>query len=174
MCVYVCVFEREGGREREMIKRRWGWELEVRGNGGRGERRFVCESITMNNFHCDVYIVMNPLTGIHDWCHVFSPNTKHKHPFFFLIFFPVLLRHNRHIQHCLRLRCTKWWFDIPVPCEIIPQYDWATSLSLFTCMHWRRKRQPTPVFLPGESRGRGSLVGCCLRGRTESDTADAT
>ena len=36
------------------------------------------------------------------------------------------------------------------------------SLSLFTFMHWRRKWQPTPVFLPGESQGQGSLVGCCL------------
>ena len=43
--------------------------------------------------------------------------------------------------------------------------DWATSLSLFTFMHWRRKWQPTPVFLPGESQGRGSLVGCRLWGR---------
>ena len=33
-------------------------------------------------------------------------------------------------------------------------HDWATSLSLFTFMHWRRKWQPTPVFLPGESQGR--------------------
>ena len=40
------------------------------------------------------------------------------------------------------------------------EHDWATSLSLFTFMHWRRKWQPTPVFLPGESQGRGSLVGC--------------
>ena len=39
-------------------------------------------------------------------------------------------------------------------------HDWATSLSLFTFLHWRRKWQPTPVFLPGESQGRGSLVGC--------------
>ena len=39
-------------------------------------------------------------------------------------------------------------------------HDWATSLSLFTFMHWRRRWQPTPVFLPGESQGRGSLVGC--------------
>ena len=46
--------------------------------------------------------------------------------------------------------------------------------SLFTFMHWRRKWQPTPVFLPGESRGRGSLVGCRLRGHTESDTTEAT
>ena len=38
-------------------------------------------------------------------------------------------------------------------------HDWATSLSLFTFMHWRRKWQPTPVVLPGESQGRGSLVG---------------
>ena len=37
-------------------------------------------------------------------------------------------------------------------------------------MHWRRKWQPTPVFSPGESQGRGSLVGCRLWGRTESDT----
>ena len=35
-------------------------------------------------------------------------------------------------------------------------YDWATSLSLFTFMHWRRKWQPTPVFLPGESQGQGA------------------
>ena len=39
-------------------------------------------------------------------------------------------------------------------------HNWATSLSLFTFMHWRRKWQRTPVFLPGESQGRGSLVGC--------------
>ena len=31
-------------------------------------------------------------------------------------------------------------------------HDWATSLSLFTFVHWRRKWQPTPVFLPGESQ----------------------
>ena len=35
-------------------------------------------------------------------------------------------------------------------------HDWMTSLSLFTFMHWRRKWQPTPVFLPGESQGRGA------------------
>ena len=53
-------------------------------------------------------------------------------------------------------------------------HNWATSLSLFTFMHWRRKWQPTPVFLPGESQGRRSLVGCHLWGRTESDTTEAT
>ena len=52
-------------------------------------------------------------------------------------------------------------------------HDWATSLSLFTFMHWRRKWQPIPVFLPGESKGWGSLVGCSLWGHTESDTTEA-
>ena len=41
-------------------------------------------------------------------------------------------------------------------------------------MHWRKKWQPTPVFLPGESQGQRSLVGCCLWGRTESDTTETT
>ena len=54
------------------------------------------------------------------------------------------------------------------------EHDWATTFLLFTFMHWRRKWQPTPVFLPGESQGRGSLVGCCLWGRTESNTTEAT
>ena len=53
-------------------------------------------------------------------------------------------------------------------------YDLATSLSLFTFLHWRRKWQPTPVFLPGESQGRHSLLGCRLWGLTESDTTEAT
>ena len=52
-------------------------------------------------------------------------------------------------------------------------HDWATSLSLFTFMHWRRKWQPTPVFLPGESQGRGSLL-CCLSGVAQSDTTEET
>ena len=53
------------------------------------------------------------------------------------------------------------------------EHDSATSLSLFTFMHWRRKWQPTPVFLPGESQGRQSQVGCHLWDRTESDTTEA-
>ena len=53
-------------------------------------------------------------------------------------------------------------------------HDWATSLSLFTFTHWRRKWQPTLVLLPGESQGLGSLVGCQLWGCTESDTTEVT
>ena len=51
-------------------------------------------------------------------------------------------------------------------------HDWTTSL--FTFMHWRKKWQPTPVFLSGESQGWWSLVGCRLWGHTESDTTEAT
>ena len=53
-------------------------------------------------------------------------------------------------------------------------FTFTFHFSLFTFMHWRRKWQPTPVFLPGESQGRGSLVGCHLWGHTEMDTTEAT
>ena len=49
-------------------------------------------------------------------------------------------------------------------------HNWATSLSLFTFMHWRRKWQPTLVFLPGESQGWGSLVGCPIYAVAQSQT----
>ena len=55
-------------------------------------------------------------------------------------------------------------------------HNWATSLSLFTFMYWRRKWQPTPVFLPGESQGQQSLVGCIVQSmgshRVEHDWSD--
>ena len=53
-------------------------------------------------------------------------------------------------------------------------HNWVTSLSLFTFMHWRTKWQPTPVFLPGESQGQRSLMGCHLWGLTELDMTEAT
>ena len=65
-----------------------------------------------------------------------------------------------------------WWAAVHGVAGV--GHDGATSLSLFTSMHWRRKWQPTPVFLPGESQGWGSLVGCSLWGRTESDTTEVT
>ena len=59
-----------------------------------------------------------------------------------------------------------WWTGRPGVLQFMGsqrvRHDWVTSLSLFTFMHWRRKWQPTPVFLPGESQGLGSLVGCHL------------
>ena len=54
------------------------------------------------------------------------------------------------------------------------EYDRASSLSLFTFVHWRRKWQPSPVFFPGESQGWQSLMDCHLWGRTELDTTEVT
>ena len=55
------------------------------------------------------------------------------------------------------------------------QLDMTERLHFhFSLSYWRRKWQATPVFLPGESQGLGSLVGCRLWGRTESDTTEAT
>ena len=65
-----------------------------------------------------------------------------------------------------------WWAAVHGVAK--SQTDWVISLWLFTFMHWRRKWQPTPVFLPRESLGWGSLVGCCLWGRKESDTTEST
>ena len=49
------------------------------------------------------------------------------------------------------------------------RHDWATSLSLFTFLHWRRKWQPAPVFLPGETQGWGAWWAA-IYGVTQSRT----
>ena len=62
-----------------------------------------------------------------------------------------------------------WWAAVH---GVVKSWTRLSNFT-FTFMHWRRKWQPTPVFLPGESQGRRSLVGCCLWGRTESDRIEA-
>ena len=52
------------------------------------------------------------------------------------------------------------------------RHHWATSLSLFTFMHWRRKWHPTPVLLPGKSHGQRSLVGCSPWDHKELETTE--
>ena len=54
------------------------------------------------------------------------------------------------------------WIFLATMASLRVRHNSATSLSLFTFMHLRRKWQPTPVFLPIESQGRRSLVGFCL------------
>ena len=80
--------------------------------------------------------------------------------------------------HSNTLACKISWIEEPGRLQSMGSsrigHDWATSLSFFTFMHWRRKWQPTPVFLPGEPQGWWSLVGCHLWGRTESDTTEVT
>ena len=66
------------------------------------------------------------------------------------------------------------WTEEPGRLQSIGSLRGGHSLSLFIFMHWRRKWQPTPVFLPGESQGWRSLVGCRLCGCAELDTTEAT
>ena len=65
--------------------------------------------------------------------------------------------------HSSTLACKIPWAEEPGRLQSMGSrrvgHDWATSLSLFTFLHWRRKWQPTPVFLPGEPQGWGRLVG---------------
>ena len=81
-------------------------------------------------------------------------------------------------RHCSTLDWRILWMEEPYRLQSIGLLgvgnDWATSFSLFTFMHWRRQWQPTPVLLPGESQGWGSLVGCRLWDHTESDTTEVT
>jgi len=102
--------------------------------------------------------------------------------FFFLVFFfslienylisihvfPILnpLSEKAMAPHSSTLAWKIPWMEEPGGLQSMGSWrvghDWATSLSLFTFLHWRRKWQPTPVFWPGESQGWGSLVGCHL------------
>ena len=66
------------------------------------------------------------------------------------------------------------WTQEPGRLQVHGVVKSQTQLSDFTFTHWRRIRHLTPVFLPGESQGQGSLVGCRLWSHTESDKTEAT
>ena len=74
----------------------------------------------------------------------------------------------------------EYWSGVPLPSLVaqvvkrLPTMQETQVDPWVGKIPWRRKWQPTPVFLPGESQGRGSLVGCRLWGRTESDTTEVT
>ena len=91
----------------------------------------------------------------------------------------TIVRSRRRWWHPLQYSCLAnpmgggaWWAAIH---GVANSQTWLSDFAFtFTFMHWRRKWQPTPVFLPGESQGRGSLMGCRLWGCTELDTTEAT
>ena len=63
----------------------------------------------------------------------------------------------------------RWFSGKESACQCRCQFDlWVRKIP------WRRRWHPTPVFLPGESQGQGSLVDCRLWGRIESDMTEAT
>ena len=76
------------------------------------------------------------------------------------------------VPHSSTLAWQTPWMEEPGRLQSMGSLRVKTRLSdfTFTFMHWRRKWQPTPAFLPGESQGRGSLVGCCLWGHAQSRT----
>ena len=96
----------------------------------------------------------------------------------FFFFLPLINTEKAMAPHSSTLAWKIPWMKEPGRLQSLGSrgvgHDCRTSLSLFPFLHWRRKWQPTPVFLPGESQRRGSLVGSRLRGRTESDTTEAT
>ena len=72
-----------------------------------------------------------------------------------------------------------WWATVHGVTELdttqrLKQHQCIKQITNMDLPYWRRQWQPTPVFLPGKSHGRRSLVGCHLWGHTESDTTDAT
>ena len=92
-------------------------------------------------------------------------------------------------ESALRIRWPKYWsfsFNISPSFEYPGLISFRILIKCETLVHsrssfetparkfWRRQWHPTPVLLPGEFQGWGSLVGCCLWGCTESDTTDVT
>ena len=92
--------------------------------------------------------------------------------------FSVLLLFVSHLfPYCLPL-CLVDFFLVATSFDFLLVSFYLCSVDVFFVvamgLHWRRKCQPAPVFLPGESQGLRSLMGCHLWGRTESETTEAT
>ena len=72
----------------------------------------------------------------------------------------------------------EYWNAVPLPspkpylCSKVKNSENTLALSAHVSPQQRRQWQPTPAFLPGESQGWGSLVGCRLWGHTESDMTE--
>ena len=100
---------------------------------------------------------------------LFKSNTNQNHLF---KYFPFYSSEKAMAPHSSTLAWKIPWMEEPGRLQSMGSlgvgHDWATSPSLFTFMHWRGKWQPTPVFLPGESQGQGSLVGCRLWGQSQT------
>ena len=75
---------------------------------------------------------------------------------------------------CATLACQEFIKNVILAEGCPGAYVCVLLCPLLDCFNQRRQWQPTPVLLPGKSHGQKNLVGCCLWGRTESDTTEAT
>ena len=86
----------------------------------------------------------------------------------FLLLHSILCLEKAMAPHSSTLAWKIPWTEEPCGLQsmgpVSVRHNWATSLSLFTFILRIKKWQPTPVFLPGESQGQGSLLGCHLWG----------
>ena len=149
-----------------------------------GKKRAILDVKELRNGFMELPEFVNSL----NWNLVVTEFSLHHHPTIFNYFpktkvsptqaFPNHTKEKAMAPHSSTIAWKIPWTEEPGRLQSMGSlrigHDWATSLSLFTFMHWRRKWQPTPVFLPGKSQGRGSLVGCRRWGRTELDTTEAT
>ena len=119
-----------------------------------------------------VYVLLFCFCYIFTYPFIFIQLKQYCFSALFFLFFPLSLLEKAMAPHSNTLAWKIPWMEMPGGLHPWGR-DWATSLSLFPFMLWRRKWQPTPVFLPGDSQGRQSLVGCHLWGRTELDMTEA-
>ena len=106
----------------------------------------------------------------------FSPNCSNKNLFFFfklLVFSIGWIMEKEMVTHSSTLGWKIPWIEEAGRLQSMGlqrvRHNWATSLSFYRSF-WRRKWQPTHVFLPGESHGQRGLVGYSQWGCKELDT----
>ena len=92
------------------------------------------------------------------WCHIQEVIAKNTvRGLYSYVFFSEFVVEKAMAPHSSALAWKIPWTEEPGGLQSMGSlgvgHDWATSLSFFTFTHWRRKWQPTPVFLPGESQG---------------------
>ena len=127
---------------------------------------FYSLSLAADGFRCFEFLIPSDLPSDYEWevfvlifCFVYSSFLLTTSLFLVILGFPEKALE----PHSSTLAWKIPWTEESSRLQSIGSLR-IMSLSLFPFMHWRRKWQPTPVFLPGESQGWRSLVGCCLWG----------